>query len=115
MYAKKRTQINVRLLRVSYFPQYKNLPNVLCPYLWMEESGEVTDKLALEFKDTVYPALKGKLITKWICIGIFAVCTIICLTLFFFAYRKREAALNRNEGYDYVDLKSAAPNKNNVA
>ena len=68
MNAKKCIQINIELKQTEYF--LTNISNVVTPIVWMEQSGEIPEELAEDFKDMLYSALELKeQIPLW-CIGL---------------------------------------------
>ncbi|TFG06376.1 MAG: hypothetical protein EU539_07810 [Promethearchaeota archaeon] len=58
MKAEKRIQVNFEISSTEYF--LSNISEVIVPITWYEQSGEIPEELAEEFKDLVYGALDLK-------------------------------------------------------
>ncbi|XP_045106684.1 lysosome membrane protein 2-like isoform X4 [Portunus trituberculatus] len=54
MYAAKKMQLNIPLKRYGNLPSFKNVPEVIFPILWVNESAEVDSKMAREVRNAVY-------------------------------------------------------------
>ncbi|MFX0069604.1 MAG: hypothetical protein ACFFAO_00725 [Candidatus Hermodarchaeota archaeon] len=70
MNAKKRIQVNFELFTSDFF--LTNISNVVVPIVWYEQSGEIPEDLAEEFKELVYGALDLKENIVLGCLGIAA-------------------------------------------
>jgi hypothetical protein len=67
MKARQRAQVNLEIGPMIFW--YQNITNAAMPILWMEDSGEIPEDLAEEFK-AVYEALELKERVPLLCLGI---------------------------------------------
>jgi hypothetical protein len=68
MKARQRAQVNLEIGPMDCW--YENIPHAAMPILWMEDSGEIPEDLANEFREQVYPALELKERVPLLCLGI---------------------------------------------
>ena len=67
MKARQRAQVNFEIGPMIFW--YQNITNAAMPILWMEDSGEIPEDLAEEFK-ALYEALELKERVPLLCLGI---------------------------------------------
>jgi uncharacterized protein YfkK (UPF0435 family) len=68
MKARQRVQINLEIDTMDIW--YEDIDHAVMPIVWREDSGEIPEDLAKEFRDQVYPALELKERAPLLCLGI---------------------------------------------
>lgn len=84
--AQERIQINVYLEHDPLFDGLKNVPTLIMPAVWLNESTVIDQKTADVFKSEV---LRIFTIARWLSIGLFIFGTIVLLSVLFFLIKRQ--------------------------
>ncbi|XP_045204924.1 lysosome membrane protein 2-like [Mercenaria mercenaria] len=80
-YAAKKLQINILLEKVDHIKQTESLTGTFLPVIWLNESSQITDSLADEFKSQLGTPLMAMHVGIWVAIGVGILLVLVAIAI----------------------------------